>query len=124
EDPRPAVCSAPYQDGWEAHVVLAGDTLAAMMQDVGDLSVTQMAALNCIDDPMALPVGSVVWLPPVRAEATAEACQQLVKSLDCAVQTQGVLGAQQLFQNGMMIWREDTREIWVIGNDSTALQVF
>jgi hypothetical protein len=125
EDPRPAVCSAPYQEGWEAHIVTAGDTLPAMMRGAGDFSVTQLAALNCIDDAMALPVGSVVWLPAASvAEATAEVCQQIVKSLDCAAQTQGILGAQQLFQNGMMIWREDTREIWVISNNSTTLQVF
>jgi hypothetical protein len=125
EDPRPAVCSAPYQDGWEAHVVKAGDTLAALMQGFHGLSVTQLAALNCVDDPMALPVGSVVWLPLASVtEATSEVCQQLVKSLDCAAQTQGVVGAQQLFQNGMMIWREDTWEIWVINNGSTSLQVF
>lgn len=127
EDPRPELCSAPYQEGWEAHVVEAGDTLTALMQalDIRDLSVTQAAALNCIDDPMALPVGSVVWLPSTSAaEATAEACQQLVKSLDCAVQSQEVVSAQQLFQNGMMLWRADTREIWVILNNSTQLQVF
>ena len=58
------------------------------------------------------------------AEATAEACQQLVTTLDCAVPAQIILGAQQLFQNGMMLWREDTREIWVITNNSTKLQVF
>jgi len=113
EDPRPALCTAPYQDGWEAHVVQAGDTLPALMQGIQDLSVTQAAALNCVDDPMALPVGSVVWLPP-KGKSNPETCQQLVKSLDCAAQTHSVLGAQQLFQNGMMIWREDTREIWVI----------
>lgn len=127
EDPRPALCSAPYQNGWEAHVVKAGDTLTALIQglDIKELSVTQAAALNCIDDPMALPVGSVVWLPSLAAsEATAEACQQLVESPDCAVQSQGVMSAQQLFQHGMMLWRADTREIWVITNDSTTMQVF
>ncbi len=122
EDPRPALCAAPYQENWKAYVVKAGDTLAALMQGSHDFSVTQAAALNCIDDPMALPVGSVVWLPPV--DAKDETCQQLVKSLDCAMQSEVILGAQQLFQNGMMIWREDTREIWVILNDSSQLQIF
>ena len=46
------------------------------------------------------------------------------KSLDCAAQSQGILGAQQLFQNGMMIWREDTHQIWVILNSDLSLQVF
>jgi uncharacterized protein with LGFP repeats len=36
------------------------------------------------------------------------------------------LGAQQLFQNGMMLWREDTRQIWVIvhSSDGDQLSVF
>lgn len=123
EDPRPALCSAPYQEDWVPHVVKAGDTLTSLM-GIRNLSVTQAAALNCIDDPSALPVGSVVWLPNWGV-MNAEPCQQLVTILDCAVLPQGILGAQQLFQNGMMIWREDTREIWVIPNDdSNTLQVF
>jgi hypothetical protein len=125
DDPRPALCSAPYQEGWEAYIVKAGDTLAVLMQGIHELSVAQAAALNCIDDPSALPVGAVVWLlAKAEGEVTAEACQQLVKSLDCAVQSKGILGAQQLFQNGMMLWREDTHEIWVIMNNSTKLEVF
>ncbi|MBI1279843.1 MAG: hypothetical protein GC179_17075 [Anaerolineaceae bacterium] len=126
EDPRPAICAAPYQENWQPYVVKAGDTLPALLQNIRDLSVTQAAALNCVDDPMALPVGSVIWLPSAssNSDANKSACQQLVQSLDCAVQSVGIVGAQQLFQNGMMLWREDTREIWVIVNDSTQLQVF
>ena len=125
EDLRPSVCKGPYQADWEAHVVEAGDTLASLMAGKKEFSVTQIGALNCIDDPATLPVGSVVWLPPSSAaEATAEACQQLVTTLDCAVPAQIILSARQLFQNGMMLWREDTREIWVISNNSTKLQVF
>lgn len=128
EDPRPALCSAPYQTGWEPHVVKAGDTLGELMQGIRDLSVTQAAALNCIDDPSRLPVGSVVWLPNVSttSDATAEPCQPLVTGLDCSQPSQGILGAQQLFQNGMMLWREDTRQIWVIVHleDGDQLWVF
>ncbi len=57
EDPRPEVCSAPYQEGWEAHIVKAGDTLGSLMEGISELSVAQAAGLNCIDDPSALPVG-------------------------------------------------------------------
>ncbi len=128
EDPRPALCSAPYQTGWEAHVVKAGDTLGALMQGIHELSVTQAAALNCIDDPSRLPVGSVVWLPKVstKDEATVEPCQPLAKGVDCGQSSQGILGAQQIFQNGMMLWREDTRQIWVIVHleDGDQLSVF
>jgi len=122
EDRRPAVCSAPYQEGWFPHVVEAGDTLTALV-GIRNLSVTQVAVLNCIQDPSVLPVGSVIWLP-VFGDMNPEPCQQLVTILNCMVRSQDILGAQQLFQKGMMIWREDTREIWVITNDSTSLQVF
>ncbi len=123
EDPRPTVCSAPYKELWYPRIVKAGDTLTVMLKGSA-LSVTEAAVLNCIDDPSVLPVGSVVWLP-VLGFMNVEPCQQLVTILDCGQsRSQGILGAQQLFQNGMMIWREDTREIWVITNDSTDLQVF
>jgi hypothetical protein len=122
EDKRPATCSAPYNEGWTPFVVKAGDTLASLTKGQYTLSVTALAALNCIDDPSALPVGSVVWLPIF--VGNMDQCQQLVTIPDCEVPTKGILGAQQLFQNGMMLWREDTRQIWVILNDSTSLQVF
>ena len=122
EDPRPAVCSAPYQVGWEPHVVVTGDTLTSLVGSL-NMTVTQVAVLNCIEDPSVLPVGSVVWLP-VFGDMNPEPCQQLVTILNCKVRSQDILGAQQLFQNGMMIWREDTRQIWMILNDSTSLQVF
>jgi hypothetical protein len=122
EDRRPEVCSAPYHELMFPVVVKAGDTLRSLLGNNG-MSVTQAAVLNCIDDPSALPVGSVVWLP-AKGAASSQGCQQLVKSLDCAAQLEGILGAQQLFQNGMMIWREDTRQIWVILNNDEKLQVY
>lgn len=127
DDPRPALCSAPYQAGWQPHVVVTGDTLAGLLVGHPNLSVTQLAALNCIDDPSSLPVGSVVWLPPLLSEPqpTQPAdCQLLGAYTDakpCPGQPQTVMAAQQLFQGGMMLWRQDTGKIWVIDNDSRVL---
>ncbi len=122
-DPRPTICSAPYQTGWERHEVQAGDTLSNLMRGITQLSVTQAAALNCIDDPSALPVGSVVWLPPT--PKTTSTCTQLVSdNSNCVNAAHGIQGAQQLFQNGMMIWRADTQQIYVIVNTTTDMQVF
>lgn len=67
EDPRPAVCAAPFQSGWQQHLIRPGDTLQTLMTGVLSISVTQAAALNCLDDPGALPVGAVIWLPPAAA---------------------------------------------------------
>lgn len=127
-DPRPAICSAPYQEGWERHEVQAGYTMAMLMENITDLSVTQAAALNCIDDPNMLPIGSFVWLPP-EPETTPEPvpCAQLVRAegeKGCVNPSHGIQGAQQLFQNGMMIWRADTGEIWVILDGEYVLNVY
>lgn len=64
-DPRPALCSAPYQPGWVAHLIRPGERLIDLMTGVLNLTVTQVAALNCLDDPGALPIGGMIWLPPV-----------------------------------------------------------
>ncbi len=75
-DPRPALCSAPYQPGWIAHLIRPGERLIELMTGVLNLTVTQAAALNCLDDPHALPIGGVVWLPPaVQFAVTAEPVQ-------------------------------------------------
>ncbi len=127
QDPRPAICSAPYQEGWQRREVQAGDTLALLMENISDLSITQAAALNCVDDPNSLPVGSFVWLPPDTETPAPATCSQLVRAegeQGCVNPSQGIQGAQQLFQNGMMIWREDTGEIWVMTHDETMLHVY
>lgn len=125
DDPRPALCSAPYQSGWEAHIVETGDTLVRLIGGRGALSVTQLAALNCIDDPSSLPIGSVVWLPPLPAETQptqAAECERLGHysgASPCPGEPQMVTAAGQLFEGGLMIWRQDTGKIWVIDNNST-----
>jgi hypothetical protein len=44
------------------HLVRPGDRLVALLAG-SDLTPVQAAALNCLDDPSALPVGAVIWLP-------------------------------------------------------------
>ncbi len=79
-DARLASCSAPTLDGFAPYIVRAGDTLASLLAGVDTLTAAQLAALNCLDDTAALPVGAAIWLPetsaafvPPAAEATAEA---------------------------------------------------
>ncbi|MEZ4671401.1 MAG: LysM peptidoglycan-binding domain-containing protein [Anaerolineae bacterium] len=124
DDPRPALCSAPFQTGWQAHVIETGDTLSELLGEQSNLSVTQLAALNCLDDPSSLPVGGVIWLPPAPADAAPTHCMtlgQYTGTLPCLSAPQQVTGAQQLFEGGMMIWRQDTGKIWVIDNDGMVL---
>jgi hypothetical protein len=63
EDPRPAVCAAPYQTGFAPHLIRPGERMADLMVGVLNLTVTQVMALNCLDDASSLPVGAVIWLP-------------------------------------------------------------
>jgi hypothetical protein len=71
EDPRLPVCSAPRQPGFVPHLVRPGERLADLMAGVQNMTLTQVAALNCLDDPNALPVGAVIWLPPSVSWASA-----------------------------------------------------
>jgi hypothetical protein len=63
DDPRLTICSAPSLAGFVPHIIRPGDRLADLLTGTPNISVTQLAALNCIDDPAALPVGAVVWIP-------------------------------------------------------------
>lgn len=62
-DSRLAVCSAPTLPGFVPYIVRPGDRLADLLADVENVTITQVAALNCLDDPAALPVGATIWLP-------------------------------------------------------------
>ena len=63
DDPRLTICSAPSLPGFRPHMIQPGDRLADLLTGVPNINVTQLAALNCLDDPSALPVGTVVWIP-------------------------------------------------------------
>ena len=78
-DARVSACSASTLPDFVPYVVRPGDHLADLVAAQTTVTVTQLAALNCIDDPDALPVGAVIWLPGAALgevatpEATAEA---------------------------------------------------
>ncbi len=63
DDPRLNICTAPTLDGFVPYIIRTGDTLANLLTGTPNISVTQLAALNCIDNPEALPVGAVIWIP-------------------------------------------------------------
>lgn len=76
EDARLSICSAPALDGFTPYIIRPGDRLADLLVGVPNISVTQLAAINCIDDPAALPVGAVIWLPQQPDMGEAEATQE------------------------------------------------
>lgn len=66
DDARPAICAAPYQAGFAPYMVRPGDRLPDLLIGLDAFSLTQIAALNCLDDPATLPIGAVLWLPRVQ----------------------------------------------------------
>jgi len=84
-DARAASCSASTLPDFVPYVVRPGDRLAGLIAGQTTVTVTQLAALNCIDDPDALPVGAVIWLPKqvvsdsmsATEEATAETTPEI-----------------------------------------------
>ncbi|MBL8130445.1 MAG: hypothetical protein JNL42_01200 [Anaerolineae bacterium] len=62
-DARAGTCSAYRLPNFAPYVVRQGDTLPLLLAGSKALTVTQAAALNCLDDPSALPVGAVIFLP-------------------------------------------------------------
>jgi hypothetical protein len=95
DDPRLSLCTAPSLEGFVPHVVRAGERLADLLTGTSNISVTQLAALNCVDDPAALPVGAVVWIPGTPAEAVELGDADMAPSItrfvssDLAVQNHG-----------------------------------
>jgi hypothetical protein len=63
DDTRLAVCSAPTLPGFIPYIIQPGDRLADLLAGADNVTVTQVAALNCLDDPAALPIGATIWLP-------------------------------------------------------------
>lgn len=75
EDARLSICSAPALEGFTPYIIRPGDRLADLLVGVPNISVTQLAAINCIDDPAALPIGAVIWLPQQPDMGEAEATE-------------------------------------------------
>lgn len=68
-DARATICSASTVPNFEPYVVRPGDRLSDLIAGQTTITVTQLALLNCIDDPDALPVGAVIWLPALQVAA-------------------------------------------------------
>ncbi len=63
DDARLSVCTAPTLPGFVPYIVRPGDRLADLLVGVDNVTITQVAALNCLDDPNWLPIGMTLWLP-------------------------------------------------------------
>jgi hypothetical protein len=90
-DSRLAVCTAPTLPGFVPYIVRPGDRLADLLTGTDNLTVTQIAALNCLDDPAALPVGATLWLPAVSADIIGD----ILPAESTAVPDEGVAAVVQ-----------------------------
>jgi hypothetical protein len=70
-DARLGTCTAPTLPDFVPYIVRAGDRLGDLLTGVDNLTATQLAVLNCLDDPSALPVGATIWVPRPTAAGTA-----------------------------------------------------
>ncbi len=86
-DARAASCAAPMLPHFVPYVVRAGDRLGDLIADSTAITVTQLAVLNCLDDPDALPIGATIWLPGAastpEAAATSVVTEAVTSRTDC-----------------------------------------
>lgn len=84
-DSRLGICNAHTLPDFVPYTIREGDRLGDLLIGADSLTVTQLAALNCLDDPSALPVGATIWIPgaaqpdsaaSTSSESTAEATTQ------------------------------------------------
>ncbi|MDX2163537.1 MAG: hypothetical protein SF162_19640 [bacterium] len=125
EDARAAVCSAYQLPDFRPVTVMPGDTLAALLNGTAAITITQAAALNCIDDPNTLPVGAVIWLPGAAldaAPADAPPCAYdwidgIENPLCPPAPPAATYGAVQPFEAGSLVWFADTGLIYALFDD-------
>jgi hypothetical protein len=62
-DTRIDTCTAAQRPDFSPYIIRAGDTLATLLAGQDEYNVTQIALINCIEDPNSLPVGGLIFLP-------------------------------------------------------------
>lgn len=125
--PEQTGCAIPA--GFVPHVVRVGDTLPALMARRGGMwTAPIIAALNCLDDTDALPVGALIFLPPetVDTEVTPCTVERLgvytadTERLPCPANPPLIrLIVWQPFEHGLMLWFSDTRQIYALLEDGS-----
>ncbi|MDZ4766319.1 MAG: hypothetical protein SGI73_17395 [Chloroflexota bacterium] len=115
-----AACALPA--GFVPHVVQMGDTLPMLLAPASVWTAWQIAALNCLDDTDALPVGALIFLPdaPPTERIACPTVRLGVYSgnadrLPC-LETPPLarLVVWQPFEGGLMLWFADTRQIYAL----------
>ncbi len=123
----PAASPSPRPDGVVVHVVQAGDTLYGIAQRYG-VTLDELLKLNNLDGNsipqvgQALVVkagrGTVVAPKPVCSSVTgpfASIWSSVQDKIGCATNSaQGIWMAEQSFQRGVMFWRQDNTQIYVL----------
>ena len=91
---------------WSTITVVSGDTLARIARRYG-ISVRDLAAANCLTNINLIYRGQRLRVP---TSGTSNVPSTVPNQPSYAY----VSGTHQEFENGMMIWRADTGDIWVL----------
>ncbi len=116
DNPLQAECSGFQGANLVPYVVRAGDRLADFVRN--QVTVTQLAVLNCLDDPDALPVGAVIFIPVGDSATPAPCTTEWLPGAGvegvCPSVPRVVFAVYQPFENGALIWFSDTQHITIL----------
>jgi hypothetical protein len=102
--PASAQCSPPAS--WGTYTVVRGDTLYGIARRFGT-NTTTLAQGNCLVNPNVLLVGQVIRVPGQFSPPHGGTAP------DFPVTASQIGSTYQAFENGFMIWRATTGDIWV-----------
>jgi LysM repeat protein len=122
--------ACPLQEGWRTHRVQSRETLQSLAEMYG-ISVELLASANCLDETDGIQPGQIIYLPvtPLPVDPLALTVTQQILSTTATTVAQPstdstplsniindvtVQATAQDFQNGRMVYRSDTGEIYVL----------
>lgn len=121
------ICGIPA--GFVPYRLQMGDSLSALVDPQSAWTPPQIAALNCLDDADALPVGALIFLPappPMTrvpcATARLGAYTGDMARLPCLDAPRVRLVVWQPFERGILIWFADTETIYALLPDGEGAQ--
>lgn len=96
---------------WQSYTVVRGDTLQRIALRYG-ISTAELANANCLTNWNLIYRGQQLYVPPGGSVP--------VPTLPAMPPANGVTGSFQQYENGLMIWRSDSSDIWVLDNSGRA----